>query len=133
MRESHKSEVVSIESLGKFCVLKIKSFNVLEEVDFVCKSCGVLLSRAQKLELKEHLKAEHFSQVFKHKIVIEKAKEWLFICPYLPRVAIPKKVREIYRTFGIPPKFRIFLFEARNLGLEQKILDIIFNLRSENE
>ena len=136
VRESHKSEVVSIESLGKFCVLKMESLNalnVLEEVDFVCKSCGVLLSRAQKLELKELLKAEQFSQVFKHKIAIEKTKEWLFICPYLPRVAIPKKVRELYRTFGIPPKFRIFLFEARNLGLEQKILDIIFNLRSENE
>lgn len=133
VRESHKSEVVSTESLGKFCVFKIKSLNALEEVDFVCKSCGVLLSRAQKLELKEHLKAEQFSQVFKHKIVIEKAKEWLFISPYLPRVAIPKKVRELYRTFGIPPKFRIFLFEARNLGLEQKILDTIFNLRSENE
>lgn len=133
VRESHKSEVVGIESLGKFCVFKIKSLNVLEEVDFVCKSCGVLLSRAQKLELKELLKAEQFSQVFKHKIAIEKTKEWLFICPYLPRVAIPKKVRELYRTFGIPPKFRIFLFEARNLGLEQKILDTIFNLRSENE
>lgn len=129
-KKQRKSEVVNVEYLGKCCILERKDCqSVLEELDFVCKICGVLLSRVQKLELKEILKLEHFSRVFKHKIVIEKAGERLFICSYCPKVVIPKRVREQYRSFGIPSKFRIFLFRARILGVEQKILDIIFNLR----
>lgn len=133
-KAQRKSEIMNVESLGKCCVLEGKDYqNVLEELDFVCKMCGVLLSRVQKLELKEILKLEHFSRVFKHKIAIEKAGEKLFVCSYCPKVVMPKRVREQYRSLGIPPKFRIFLFQTKILGAEQKILDIIFHLRSKDE
>jgi len=133
-KSQHKREIINVESLGKCCVLDGKDCqNVLEELDFVCKMCGVLLSRVQKLELKEILKLEHFSRVFKHKIAIEKAGKKLFICSYCPKVVMPKRVREQYRSLRIPPKFRIFLFQAKILGAEQKILDIIFHLRSKDE
>ncbi len=124
--EKIKDEVFEIPLLGKFCVLELKTLqNGLEAIDFVCKICGVLLSRAQKLELNELLEVERFSRVFKHQITIEKVKDQLFIFPHQCKRVIPKVVREKYRMLGIPQKFRFFLFQARILGMEQKVLDKI--------
>lgn len=125
--EDLKSKIFEIPTLGQFCVLELESLQeALGAVDFVCKVCGVLLSRAQKLELKELLGEESFSLVFKHRISIEKARQKLFIAPYThDKPTIPKPMRERYRLLGIPKKFRIFLFQARNLGAEQRVLDKI--------
>ncbi len=121
------NQVFEIPTLGKFCVLGLESLNnALESVDLVCKICGVLLSRVQKLELKRLLEEKSFSQVFRHKIAIEKIKGKIFLSTYTySLVIIPKKLREKYRCLGIPKKFRIFLFQARNLGFEQRVLDKI--------
>lgn len=127
-------EAFEIPTLGKFCVLSLESFGnvlqIIEAIDFVCKECGILLSRPQRLELKEALKKEEFSLVFQARIAIEKQNKRLFFSPYLQEaLAIPKNIREKYRRFKIPKKFRIFLFKAENLGLEQEVLDKIIKTK----
>ncbi|MBD5164230.1 tRNA lysidine(34) synthetase TilS [Helicobacter sp.] len=129
--ENLNNKIFEIPTLGLFCVLELESLqDALGVADFVCKVCGVLLSRAQKLELKELLREENFSLVFKHRISIEKARGKLFFAPYLHcKPTIPRRIRERYRLLGIPKKFRIFLFCARILGAEQRVLDKIANLK----
>lgn len=125
-----KGEIFEILTLGKFCVLSLESLQgipqQIEAIDEVCKECGILLSRPQRLELKEALGKEEFSFVFQARIAIEKRNNRIFFSPDLQEsLVIPKAVREKYRKLWIPKRFRIFLFKAANLGLEQKILDKI--------
>ncbi len=129
--ENLKNQIFEIPTLGLFCILELESLQeALGAVDFVCKVCGVLLSRAQKLELKELLREENFSRVFRHRISIEKARGKLFFAPYFHcKPTIPKSIRERYRVLGIPKNFRIFLFQARVLGAEQRVLDKIAGLK----
>ena len=105
-----KKEILSyiepILSIKYLRVLKIKNKRLISRaVDRELKQLGYLMSGKDR-----EIISENCSLVIGRKWCVEEKNGYIFIAPYIKNISIPKKIKELYRLKGLPPKIRPYLY-----------------------
>ena len=96
--------------------------NFLRGVDFAIKRLGIVMSEAQRCELRKNISQQKDS-VISGRVAVGCGEKNIFVTPFLRCKKMDKKFKEICRIKKIPPINRGFLFENGSLNLVQSYLN----------